>query len=376
MDRELLVKLLRNDLTEEEARLVKEWLDLSEQNRQYYAAFQLMWEKKKKLPVDVERNYTELFHKRKNVKRNIYAWHWRAAVIVLLLGTSLYISKYYINRQAEQERPVAGLETEAVLHTGDKETFVICKKEERQLIRHEGMIIERRIKTLNYNVLQDSLTQKSELHVLEVPHGGEFLVELEDGSKIWVNAESNLEYLVPFAGKERRVKLSGEAYFQVAKADIPFIVEFNAYEIKVLGSEFNVKAYFDEKSVVTLAEGKVEVETNDCKNRLTLKPNEQVSYSGSSGLALEKNINTNTVKLWMKGEGAFIQCRLDHIVRDLERKFDVKIVITDHSLSSEVFTCRFKDTATIEQVLHLLKETRRLDYLFEGEQIRIFKPLK
>ena len=171
MDRELLVKLLRNDLTEEEARLVKEWLDLSEQNRQYYAAFQLMWEKKKKLPVDVERNYTELFHKRKNVKRNIYAWHWRAAVIVLLLGTSLYISKYYINRQAEQERPVAGLETEAVLHTGDKETFVICKKEERQLIRHEGMIIERRNKTLNYNVLQDSLTQKSELHVLEVPHG-------------------------------------------------------------------------------------------------------------------------------------------------------------------------------------------------------------
>ena len=163
MDRELLVKLLRNDLTEEEARLVKEWLDLSEQNRQYYAAFQLMWEKKKKLPVDVERNYTELFHKRKNVKRNIYAWHWRAAVIVLLLGTSLYISKYYINRQAEQERPVAGLETEAVLHTGDKETFVICKKEERQLIRHEGMIIERRNKTLNYNVLQDSLTQKSEL---------------------------------------------------------------------------------------------------------------------------------------------------------------------------------------------------------------------
>ena len=182
----------------------------------------------------MERNYTELFHKRKNVKRNIYAWHWRAAVIVLLLGTSLYISKYYINRQAEQERPVAGLETEAVLHTGDKETFVICKKEERQLIRHEGMIIERRNKTLNYNVLQDSLTQKSELHVLEVPHGGEFLVELEDGSKIWVNAESNLEYLVPFAGKERRVKLSGEAYFQVAKADIPFIVEFNAYEDRFL----------------------------------------------------------------------------------------------------------------------------------------------
>ena len=67
----------------------------------------------------MERIYTELFQKRKNVIRNIYAWHWRAAVFVLLLGTSLYISKYYINRQAEQERPVAGLETEAVLLRGD-----------------------------------------------------------------------------------------------------------------------------------------------------------------------------------------------------------------------------------------------------------------
>ena len=156
----------------------------------------------------------------------------------------------------------------------------------------------------------------------------------------------------------------------------PFVVHSPLLAIKVLGTKFNVKAYFDEKSVVTLAEGKVEVETNDRKNKLTLKPNEQVSYSDSSGLALEKNINTNTVKLWVKGEGAFIQCRLDNIVRDLERKFDVEIVITDRSLSSEVFTCRFKDTATIEQVLHLLKETRRLDYSFEGEQIRIFKPLK
>ena len=335
MDRELLVKLLRNDLTEEEARLVKEWLDLSEQNRQYYAAFQLMWEKKKKLPVDVERNYTELFHKRKNVKRNIYAWHWRAAVIVLLLGTSLYISKYYINRQAEQERPVAGLETEAVLHTGDKETFVICKKEERQLIRHEGMIIERRNKTLNYNVLQDSLTQKSELHVLEVPHGGEFLVELEDGSKIWVNAESNLEYLVPFAGKERRVKLSGEAYFQVAKADIPFIVEFNAYEIKVLGTEFNVKAYKDnETTVATLVNGQISliVHGDSC----TLYPGEQAQISNEK--VTVTTVNTANYIAWREGIVAFEEERLENIMNELRRWYDIDVFYENETLKNIRFT--------------------------------------
>src|SRR5699024_3005940 len=134
--------------------------------------------------------------------------------------------------------------------------------------------------------------------------------------------------------------------------------------------------YFDEKSVVTLAEGKDEVEKYDRKNKLSLKLKEQVSYSDSAGLALKKNINTNTVKLLMKGEVVYIHCQIDNFFRYLERKFGLEIVITDRSLSSEVFTCRFKDTATIEQFLHLLKESRRLDYSFEGEQIRIFKPLK
>ena len=74
---------------------------------------------------------------------------------------------------------------------------------------------------MNYNVLQDSLTQKSNCMYWKFRMEG-ILVELEDGSKIWVNAESNLEYLVPLPERKRRVKLSGEAYFQVAKADIPF----------------------------------------------------------------------------------------------------------------------------------------------------------
>ena len=201
-------------------------------------------------------------------------------------------------------------------------------------------------------------------------------VQLPDGSVVHLNSESRLSYPSFFDKDKRKVTLQGEAFFEVAHKEYPFVVHSPLLAIKVLGTKFNVKAYSDEKSVVTLAEGKVEVETNDRKNKLTLKPNEQISYSESSGITLEKSIDTNTVKSWMRGEGAYVQQRLDGIIRDLERKFDVKIILTDHSLGAEVFTCRFKDTATIEQVLHLLKETRRLDYSFEGEQIRIFKPLK
>ena len=325
MDEQLLIRFLTHTCTSEDLRLVDQWIASGKPNADWLFEMERIWSLKDELRFSDRREIEEAYNrftlslgKSKNAKPHFYIYpilKYVAAVIIIgLLGLNLY----------KMVQPA----------------------------------------TVGENTV-------------EVPKGQRASLMLSDGTKIWLNSQSKLIYPTQFSDKERNVRLEGEAFFDVAhKEHLSFVVHSPLLAIKVLGTKFNVKAYFDEKSVVTLAEGKVEVETNDCKNRLTLKPNEQVSYSGSSGLALEKNINTNTVKLWMKGEGAFIQCRLDHIVRDLERKFDVKIVITDHSLSSEVFTCRFKDTATIEQVLHLLKETRRLDYLFEGEQIRIFKPLK
>ena len=305
MDEQLLIQFLTHTCTSEDLRLVDQWIASGKPNADWLFEMERIWSLKDELRFSDRREIEEAYNrftlslgKSKNAKPHFYIYpilKYVAAVLIIgLLGLNLY----------EMVQP----------------------------------------STVGENMV-------------EVPKGQRASLMLSDGTKIWLNSQSKLIYPTQFSDKERNVQLEGEAFFEVShKEHLPFVVHSPLLAIKVLGTKFNVKAYFDEKSVVTLAEGKVEVETNDRKNRLTLKPNEQVSYSGSSGLALEKNINTNTVKLWMKGEGAFSQCRLDYIVRDLERKFNVKIVITDHSLSSEVFTCRFKDTATIEQVLHLLKE--------------------
>jgi len=329
---ELIVSYLSNELDGNAVHELKEWIAASVENEKYFMQRQEIWFSAISVKEDVKYDKSKAFEQFKNRIANqrlndkrerenfCLSKFWRYAAVIVVLFSVSYFSYW-----------------------------------------RGGISIK--------EVFSDI--------IVEAPLGSRTKLTLPDGTLVWLNAGSRITYSQGFGVGNRKIELIGEGYFEVKRnEEVPFLVKTNSLLVKVLGTKFNVKAYFDEKSVVTLAEGKVEVETNDCKNRLTLKPNEQVSYSGSSGLALEKNINTNTVKLWMKGEGAFIQCRLDHIVRDLERKFDVKIVITDHSLSSEVFTCRFKDTATIEQVLHLLKETRRLDYLFEGEQIRIFKPLK
>lgn len=222
------------------------------------------------------------------------------------------------------------------------------------------------------------LEEKNELmNVVEVPNGQRVSLTLSDGTKVWLNSHSKFTYPAQFSSKSRNVTLKGEGFFEVTRNEkSPFTVYSELLKVRVLGTKFNVKAYEEEPFFITLAEGKVEVVTNDDEHKITMKPNEQVSYSRKNGMMLEKMVNTDTVRSWTLGEAAYINKRLDEITSDLERKFDVQIQILDQELASEIFTCRFKETATIDQVLTLLKETRKVDYKIQGDQIQIYEPLK
>ena len=200
---------------------------------------------------------------------------------------------------------------------------------------------------------------------------------LSDGTKVWLNSHSKFTYPARFSSKNRDVELEGEGFFEVAHNEkVPFVVHADLLQVKVLGTKFNVKVYNEEPSAITLAEGKVEVATNDNEHKVTLRPNEQVTYSRENGLAVNKSVNTSLVRSWTVGEAAYVNEQLIDIVTDLERRFNVHIIVKDQELDTELFTCRFKETAKISQVLTLLKDTRKLDYKIQGDQIQIYKPLK
>ncbi|WP_455592105.1 FecR family protein [Bacteroides sp.] len=216
-----------------------------------------------------------------------------------------------------------------------------------------------------------------EMNIIEVPNGQRASVTLSDGTTVWLNSQSKLTYPAKFIADKRSVKLEGEGYFEVThNAKSPFCVESNLIHVQVLGTKFNIKSYPDEPSAVTLTEGKVEVSDNGNQYRVTLKPNEQVSYSTEAGMKLTKNINANMVKSWTKGEIAYTNKTLKEIANDLERQFNVHISITDRTLAAEIFTCHFKQATTVEEVLKLLKETRKLDYRINEQKIEIYQPLK
>lgn len=225
-----------------------------------------------------------------------------------------------------------------------------------------------------YFLLQE---ESSSMNMVEVPNGQRVSLTLSDGTKVWLNARSKFTYPSAFAVKSRNVKLEGEGFFEVAhNSKLPFIVQSDLFFVRVLGTKFNMKAYLDEPSSVTLSEGKVEVVTNDNTHQMILKPNEQVTYTKKAGFVKAQVLNAEVARSWTLGEAAYINKRLDEITSDLERKFSVHIHIKDKSLASEIFTCRFKEGATIEQVLILLKETRDLDYVIKDDHIQIYKPIK
>lgn len=210
---------------------------------------------------------------------------------------------------------------------------------------------------------------------IHVPHGQRADVTLSDGTKVSLNSATTLRYPGTFTEETRGVELEGEGYFEVThdKAH-PFMVHTEKINVKVLGTIFNLKAYPSEQTEVTLARGKVEVESSDRQNKITMRPNERIVYSEAKGMVLQQNLNTDLLTSWTRGEAAYINKPLCDICADLERRYNVHIKIENDDLAKVVFTCHLKENTTIEQVMKLLKGTHKLNYRINEKEIHIVNP--
>ncbi len=226
---------------------------------------------------------------------------------------------------------------------------------------------------LGLNLYQMRRELPEGMNSIEVPAGEKASLTLSDGTRVWLNAGSRFSYPASFTSANRRVSLEGEGFFEVAhNPRSPFRVHTPSMEIKVLGTKFNLKAYRNEISRLTLAEGAVEV-TAPQGEKLILKPNDEARYSDGNGLTLIEETDPALASGWMQGELVFSRECLTDIARELERKFDVAIRIDDPSLGNEYFNCRARPGTSALQVLDLLKKTRGMDYRLHNDTIRIFK---
>jgi len=207
-------------------------------------------------------------------------------------------------------------------------------------------------------------------NTVEVPVGQRVSITLADGTKVWLNSGSVLTYLTKFDLKNRTVRLDGEGYFEVkADRENPFVVNTSMLEVSVIGTKFNVQAYPGDDIAVSLLEGQLHVQSGE--ESVLMKASELVTWSKTSGLAHHKNSEVQHKIQWTSGELMFVDEPLANIAKTLERQFGVTIIIETSKLADEHFTCHTQQNASLEQVLDLLKATKKLNYSFNRHTVYI-----
>jgi ferric-dicitrate binding protein FerR (iron transport regulator) len=209
------------------------------------------------------------------------------------------------------------------------------------------------------------------------PLGSISEVILPDGSHIFLNSGSTLKYAVGDSLGDREIFLNGEAWFQVAKIkERPFLVHTSSYDIAVTGTTFNVKAYPEEREVVTtLVEGSVAVNrsgANTNESRTILKQGQQLVYDKESDKVSVEEVNTRMYTSWKDNKLVFVNMKLKDLKTLLERRYGVDIVIVDQNIMDYHYDGTFKNE-TILEVLDILKQTLPIEYRIEGQNIVIQK---
>lgn len=204
--------------------------------------------------------------------------------------------------------------------------------------------------------------EEPKYNYLTVPRGGQFFLNLADGTKVWLNAESQLKYPVAFAeGRTRTVELIyGEAYLEVSPSTqhngSRFQVDHPQQTVEVFGTEFNIKAYKDEPIIyTTLVEGKVSLTYEG--NTQGLKPNQQLRYNTENKTTSLSEVNVFDVVSWKEGVFSFDHATLEEIMKVLERWYDMQVVFEDANLKQVEYSGSINKKYEIEEILTALMET-------------------
>jgi len=284
------------------------------------ARLPLILAQNKKQPADV----ISIFRKK---------WLRYAAAIIILLGTGLIFLTS--NRKDDSVKPVITKKTTTDIEPGKEGAILTLVDGSKMLLDSLGngiVTTQNGTKVLLQNGQLVYKTGKSSdvlvgFNTMTTPKGRQFQLLLPDGSKVWLNAASSIRYPIAFTGNERKVEVTGEAYFEVAKdPNRPFKVKVNEEtEIEVLGTHFNINSYNNEESInTTLLEGSVLVKNSSGK--LVLKPGQQARVAGSEKIKLVSDVDVEKVMAWKDGVFNFQDATLQEVMRQLERWYDIDVV--------------------------------------------------
>lgn len=377
---DIIVRRILNESSEDENKLVDDWLAEDEANREYYRKakryFDVYYTGEESREVDSEGAWEEFVAYTGKYSRGLL-WKkvvgYAAAVLVLLgMGFAYWMS----DNRVEQPKTVAVNQS---LKPGTMKAFLIFNSGEHIALTDSSVleqVVEEYKKKMESSKNQEVSREKEEYNTLVIPKGGEYNLVLADGTSVKLNADSKLRFPDKFMGKERRVQLEGEALFHVEKdTDHPFIVETESGEVKVLGTVFNLNAYPDEEFVqTTLVEGKVAFQGIGMPDALVIAPGEQVTYDKEIRKAGVVKVDTRIYTAWAEGKWIIEGERLENIMKQLARWYDVNVFYQNPRVKDLVFTGDLEKYNNCEVVLNIISMTTNV--IFEVKDKTIIVKMK
>lgn len=321
------------------------WIDLKQKNENQWLD-------------DLKKDTLDRIHKKNDSdeKPKSFKWIYYAAAAMLLFGLFLGIKRFQQTNVEEIDIELSDInpgtnKAELILSNGKKLTLRSDK---------DGIVIDNNLEysdgTHVLSLENEDLTNMTA--TIQVPKGGKYQVTLPDGSRVWLNSLSKLEYPLAFKKESRKVKLEGEGYFQVSKISmdnkrIPFEVESSMQTIEVTGTQFNISAYpEDAHEVSTLVEGSINVHVGSSK--ISLKPNQQ--SINNAGKLVKKDVDVSSYIAWKENKFLFYETELRDVMKGLSRWYDIEVSYQGH-IEPTYFYGEIGREKNLSEVLRMIEKS-------------------
>lgn len=374
---EQLTAYFRRELENQEQQEVEAWLAESKEHRQVYRRIStnlLFWQwslKEQQLdPSDAEQKLKAIWRKRPALSWKRYL---AVAASVVLLLTVGWWSFNHVNKNTEiPAEALAEIEpitprAVLVLSTGQQ---IDLSENHKQITEQNGMTVD--VDSSGEIRYQGTNLQSEEIiyNKVIVPRSGEYFVTLCDGSKVWLNADTEFEFPVNFSSPTREVKLKGEAYFQVTKdSEKPFIVKSGEYQLKVYGTEFNLSTYHADHIEAVLVKGSIGFRINTGCEEIVLKPDQIGIANTENGKTEVVDADVYPYIAWKTKDMVFVNERLESIMEKIERWYDVNVFFQHERLKDLRFYGNMKRYADIQEVLAYMEKSSGIRFLLNGRTL-------
>lgn len=375
--KKIIVKDILGSASGEERRLLDEWRNQSEEHQRLYEKLvsgsfleKAVSDNNKALRRREWKRLEARIVRRRGRSVRLIRFRVAAAVCILALGIGA-VGLWSNSRQDRSGSPLAGSiqigSPKAIVELAGGQQFLFNKD---TTLRLEAQGIQLVSSRDTLDIIQPVIAGErgEEYNVVRIPHGGEYITRLPDGSVVHLNAGSELKVPVHFGTESREVWLRGEGFFEVVhRENLIFTVHTDKADISVLGTEFDVRAYTDEKEVMTtLVQGLVGVSSGGTYDRL--KPGEQARIAGKGDVRVAE-VDIYPFIAWKNGRMVFENERLEKIMAELQRWYDFELFYADPDVKEMHFTIDILKYEEISKVLNLMERVNKVKFTQKGRTV-------